>query len=281
MFNLFKKSNTVTINNTDENSTTTVKINSRSVEETNKLIDEIHETFYTEVDRLLADAKIRKSPETQMEAEIEKAKRLEKLGFKNAKEVQRTVPEIDRINGIIDENIRKYQLQEAIQYFSHHYPNYKFITEDSVKKICEKYGLIYGSVEKYIGTVPNKNLEHIENFSIKKEDRLYNVYIDNIRIGEPLFYGYCNSKEAERIKDFSPYSLTSRRAVLAPLEIAAPLKDFDTTDMEIKDYSLNEIPIPDPVVLQPVFFRGDKYYLIVTAWGQEASDELVVNQKMN
>lgn len=26
---------------------------------------------------------------------------------------------------------------------------------------------------------------------------------------------------------------------------------------------------------------GDKHYLVVTAWGQEASDEIVVNHKMN
>jgi len=35
--------------------------------------------------------------------------------------------------------------------------------------------------------------------------------------------------------------------------------------------------LADPVVLQPV--KGG--YLIITAWGDEASDELVVNQKFN
>jgi len=35
------------------------------------------------------------------------------------------------------------------------------------------------------------------------------------------------------------------------------------------------------VVLKPVVYNKQKYYLIVTAWGLEASDELVVNQKMN
>ena len=35
--------------------------------------------------------------------------------------------------------------------------------------------------------------------------------------------------------------------------------------------------IPDPVVLQPVCGG----YLIVCAWGDEASDEIVVNQQMN
>ena len=51
--------------------------------------------------------------------------------------------------------------------------------------------------------------------------------------------------------------------------------------MELKDFKLSKIEIPDPVVLQPVMFNKTKYYLIVTAWGDEASDELVVNQNHN
>jgi len=34
---------------------------------------------------------------------------------------------------------------------------------------------------------------------------------------------------------------------------------------------------PDPVVLYPV----EKGYIIVTAWGDEASDPLVANEQMN
>jgi hypothetical protein len=66
-----------------------------------------------------------------------------------------------------------------------------------------------------------------------------------------------------------------------PLEIAAPLKDFDMKNMEVKNYKVSEIEIPDPVVLKPVLFNKQKFYLIVTAWGEEASDELVVNHKFN
>ena len=35
--------------------------------------------------------------------------------------------------------------------------------------------------------------------------------------------------------------------------------------------------VPDPVVLQPVRYG----FLIVTAWGDEASDEMVVNPRNN
>jgi hypothetical protein len=66
-----------------------------------------------------------------------------------------------------------------------------------------------------------------------------------------------------------------------PLEIVAPLIDFNMTDSEIKDFKISKIEIPDPIVLKPVYFNNQKHYLIVTAWGLEASDEIVVNQKMN
>ena len=66
-----------------------------------------------------------------------------------------------------------------------------------------------------------------------------------------------------------------------PLEIAAPLKDFNMDEMEVKDFKLSKIEIPDPIVLKPVIFNNQKHYLIVTAWGIEASDELVVNANHN
>ena len=58
--------------------------------------------------------------------------------------------------------------------------------------------------------------------------------------------------------------------------IAAQEEDFDTRGMYVKGHKL-EMSIPDPIVLQPV--KGG--YLIVTAWGDEASDAAVVNEIKN
>ena len=66
-----------------------------------------------------------------------------------------------------------------------------------------------------------------------------------------------------------------------PLEIAAPVKDFNMEGLEVKNNKIQKMQIPDPIVLKPVIFKGKKHYLIVTAWGEEASDEIVVNQQMN
>ena len=66
-----------------------------------------------------------------------------------------------------------------------------------------------------------------------------------------------------------------------PLEIAAPVKDFNMDGMEVKDFKIIKQEIPDPVVLKPVVFNSTKYYLIITAWGLESEDEIVTNHNMN
>ena len=114
----------------------------------NELVKEIHTNFFTEVDRLLIDAKKVGSLETEYQNLIDKSNRLERLGFKNSKEVSDAKVEIKRLDAIRIENLKKENVIEAINYFSIKYPQYKFITEESVKKICEKYGLIYGEVSK-------------------------------------------------------------------------------------------------------------------------------------
>ena len=144
-----------------------------STPNTNEIIAEIHDTFYTEVDRLLEMANEKHSLETGKTELINKAERLAKLGFTSSKEVEEANKENIRLKELQRENLEKESLVRAIEYFSFKYPHYKFITEDSVKKICEKYGLIYGEVQYYKGTVPDINLEHIEKFKITKEDKCY------------------------------------------------------------------------------------------------------------
>lgn len=61
-------------------------------------------------------------------------------------------------------------------------------------------------------------------------------------------------------------------------KICAPKEDFDTRGWEVRDgYRL----VWDPVVLQPVSKDGIDGYLIVTAWGDEASDEIVIPSAKN
>lgn len=285
---------------------------------TNQIIEEIHEEFYSEVDKLLSEAKISNSLDTDKQALIDKCSRLKTLGFTGTQEVKEAEEELARITQLKEENSKKDALVQAINYFSFKYPQYKFITEDSVKKICAKYNLIYGAIDKYIGTVPDKNLKQMEEFKIhfddvcwieSKEDwdykmkfvsffggskfRIENEEVERkkkeseayIELLDDHYKTYAHLKESllNTLYHTSSFSYTyPTQEKVCPLEIAAPLSDFNTKGMELKGFQLTEIHIPDPVVLQPVFFEGvGKAYLIVSAWGQESSDELVVNQKMN
>src|ERR1700721_504893 len=94
---------------------------------TNEVIEEIHETFYTEVDRLLDDALKSNSLDTDKQELIDKCNRLKRLGFTNTHEVKETEKEITRLHNLKRENETKQNLIEAINYFRFKYPTYKFI----------------------------------------------------------------------------------------------------------------------------------------------------------
>lgn len=251
----------------------------RSVTE---IIEEIHETFYTEVNRLFNEARIFNNVESNKKTLIEKSNRLKNLGFTNTKEIEIAEKEIKKLNKFKEENKKKEFLIDAINYFTLHYPHRKFITEESVKKICKKYNLVYGEVSRYRGVVPTPNLKEIEAFKLKDEDRCYEKIItrkNSFKRPEKIYVGsdYINKKRRVRNPENKNIEINE-----SPLEIAAPKKDFDLSGMVVEDYKLEQkFEIPDPVVLQPVFYKGKKYYLILTAWGEEGYDELVFDEKKN
>jgi len=250
---------------------------------TEELVEQIHEDFFTEVNRILESAKIMSSLDTQHQDLIDKSKRLKQLGFVNSKEVREAENEVRRLSKLREENSKKESLIRAINYFSVQYPQYKFITEESVKRICDKYGLVYSKIGDYIGAVPDKNLKHIEEFKIKSVDeaylkitRFYHRWSadDDVKYINKQSYDYGSNQE-QRSEDYR------ESYEKAPLEIAAPISDFNMKGKQVENFKLKNIPIPDPVVLKSVMFEQQKYYLIVTAWGPEASDADVVNERMN
>ncbi len=290
MFKLFKKSATNEVMIAEPKA----DLRGKTV---NEVIEEIHETFYTEVDKLLASAKIANSLDTNKQDLIEKCARLKALGFTNTKEVKEAEAEIARLDELKRDNEAKKTLIEAINYFSFKYPNYKFITEKSVEKICDKYNLVYGAIDRYIGTVPDKNLKHIEDFRVLEDDECfvyeelhYSIFGGDERSMRKEYKTSEHFKKEQELKnnsDFYHQRMMMHRMdyreinMKCPLEIAAPLKDFNIQGMEVKGHKISKIEIPDPIVLKPVIFNNQKHYLIVTAWGLEAGDELVVNANHN
>jgi hypothetical protein len=243
-----------------------------------ELIQEIHETFFTEVDTLLRESEEMISDETTMGYLINKCERLKALGFSSSSEVKEAEIEIERLKDISKINNEKKIINEAIKYFSIKYPSYKFITKESIEKICNKYGLVYGNVDRYIGTIPDKNLEHIEKFKISDEDKCYyNTYRSSIRERDSDLISFAIYNYFRRDSHYESMSTKYE----GTLKIAAPQKDFNLNQSEIKNFKIESIVKEDPVVFYPVRFENKVFYLIVTAWGDEASDELVVNYKMN
>lgn len=261
----------------------------------NMIIEKIHQEFYSEVDEILRQAKIFLPENTDKQHLIDKCGRLKKLGFGNSNEVKLAEMEIKRLDEIKIQNKAKSDLVKSVNYFTQKYPMYKFITEESVKKICGKYNLIYGEVGRYIGNVPDANLKHIEDFKIDEND-VCHFYVErdiHERSSDEMTKqpkskaqvdAYYESKKQNTNYGMEYFGSLNRIIEIygkCELEIVAPLKDFNMTAAEIKNFKISNIIIPDPIVLCPVFHGGNKHYLIVTAWGIEASDASVVNHKMN
>lgn len=308
-----------------------------------EVVYEIHNEFLTSGDKLLAEAQ--EFLKTPPKVSQQKINRLKLLGFVETVDVKKP----DEIRSIASINQR---LMEAITDFKVRYPNYKFITEGIVKKICDKYGLVNGKVNQFKGFVPEKNLSDIEFFffthpelknsyfkryawqeiEITKEefDRQskeniptnfkmgYDPMSNNISVSSYVFMRPQNilqehfgiASPLPPVPSLSPSRLPlnqfemarqmvdrqrdTEREYLAnqyqqqksqliernvELEICAPLHEMDVQGYDVKDgYKL----VYDPIVLCPIsHHNGIKGSLVITAWGDEASDELVVDQNKN
>jgi hypothetical protein len=225
----------------------------------------VHKEFLTAGDKLYESA-LRFINEP-LKVNKEKIGRLKKLGFTLTKEVVLTEKSLAK-------EAESETILNRIKYYRDKYPLYKFITEEKIQTICEKYGLIYGDVSSYKGFVPDKNLKDMELFHVDQED-IDEIYTSGLTgwMDMTLLYGW-----GQRNIGNTPLPAPTPEIIkekIPAFYIAAPQKDFDTSDKEIKKFKLQ--PIPDPVVMCKV--RNG--YLIITAWGDEASDPLIKNEIVN
>lgn len=216
-------------------------------------IEQIHNEFDSASEKLLVEAKaiIAKS-------QILKGDRLINLGFSKSAPVEQSA-----------EAKKKQELAIRIKHYQVYYPNNKFIDEDSVKVICQKYGLVFGDSSQYKGDVPEKNIVEMEQFKLRNEDKRRRTNMDDYldRHRWQSFAQYSRRSFDDAPKEIKVYYTQP------PFKICAPEKDFDMAFYVKKGYKLEY----DPIVLQPV--NGG--YLIVTKWGIEASDAIVINEKQN
>lgn len=303
LLNLFKKQEQtkVLVIEDNERISTTALLSSNSYP---KEVQMIHHEFHTAADNLLLEAN--SIIEEARTKNVTKVHRLELLGFKQASQVTELKPLIKK------QELSKEQVK-LVNHYQLNYPNNKFITEEQVQSICYKYNLVCGNVSRFKGFVPEKKLTEIENFILKKGDEIDlsksiyfiqkygNKFWEITDITEkdilPSTISYLKSSwhymshvYPDAVNKYGNCKITSHfsQPELAQpelvkdffsLKICAPIKDMDISGLTLsKGYKLNShIDVPDPVVLQPV--KGG--FLILAAWGDEASDELVVNQINN
>lgn len=303
LLNLFKKQEQtkVLVIEDNERISTTVLLSSNSYP---KEVQMIHHEFHTAADNLLLEAN--SIIEEARTKNVTKVHRLELLGFKQASQVT----ELKLLQQKAE--LSKEQL-ESLAYYQREYPFNKFITEEQVKTICHKYNLVCGDVSRFKGFVPEKNLSDIEKFSLKDNEKsnlfckslsreipdfiLENAEIYNekdyyfiVKFGEKRDFVLKNyafqSNDGNYFYASDMYNIFNLKSkgdirfeiTNNNLQICAPVKDMDISGLELKEgYKLTKKHISDPVVLQPV----KNGYLIITAWGDEASDPLVVNQINN
>lgn len=255
-------------------------------------IEEIHHSFNIEGEKLLKEAREVLAIVTVTKEEKKMAERLGRVGF-NLHPLRQLVAKKE-------ESIRiSEKMAQIVEYYNFYYPQNKFIDRVGVEKLCYKYNLYCGPVSNYIGGIPLANLEHVEKFHGREEDKVYQVSTIggwNEKIKRISYKDWTLVIEDKRLEEQREMERSNREGILEQvrihhsfrtsyhhysgpheqLSICAPEKDFKLDERQ-KKVGKFIVTIPDPVVLYPVFDG----YLIVTAWGLEASDDLVMNPKHN
>jgi hypothetical protein len=279
------------------------------------LVEQIHKEFYTASDNALAEAK--SILDGADKTSIERSKRLAALGFSSAAGVKEGKDEEAKIESKtkMARNINyfnttyplhkyisaadvkticaKYNLVAGpVSRFIGHVPTKNLAEIEQAPKVedkdCEHVLVVTDiSISRFAGVEQlrqiKKVLEAVNN-TIPVPDhrrRRGRTQYEQWEINN-ILSGYLSDKGApSHMVDRTEGSIDTGHQLL----ICAPAKDFNLEGAtmqngfftELKSVRYSTTPAPDPVVLR----RVTGGFLIVTAWGPEASDPLVVNQKMN
>lgn len=226
-------------------------------------VEEVHREFFTACDQIMEEVNTALAKHT-----LSKADRLKSFGFEEALDVKAS-----------RDLIRKNQIAEVLKKYQLTHPTTKIITIEGIDRICKKYGLIHTAVARFKGFVPEKNLREMENFKYPGEyDVMASSYMG-------MRGGYSNRVSVHKTKEEAERAAAEIttlhnwgwvRMPQEKINICAPAKDIMLYSNERIENG--KIVVPDPVILFPV---ENSCSLIVTAWGDEASDPEVANEKMN
>jgi hypothetical protein len=206
----------------------------------------IHKDFRSVADRLLEEAKevINNSKDDP------RAERYKRLGFSGIGRVKKH-EEAVREKGKYEELMRK------IGKYRIKYPLCQFLDEESLDKLCKKYGLVYAPAEYFCKEIPDANLKELEEFSLHAEDIIKEHWTYPVSIGRKTVY---SEKEARK------YSGVVHHRGNNSFEVVASSDMFDVPSGYEFYGSTLRLKVPDPIVIR----RVPLGFLIVTAWGPEA-----------
>jgi hypothetical protein len=251
------------------------------------IVEQIHREFYTASDEIVKFS----IPE--------KAKILHSLGFTSSEDAK-------------DFDVEREKLRDLVLHYQCRYLNNKFITDEAVQKICKKYNLICGPVSVYTGKVPDSKLREISRFRLDYTDsrkpeytytfkyykknsyysldwltlgsKWHKILPESITTTDHFYSTTCADTHLNKVYKtgirWLVDSMEESQVKFDTLFICAPENEIKTEGLAKKDlfaFLEKKRHIEDPVVLHPC--KGG--FLIVAAWGPEASDESVVNEKMN
>lgn len=239
-----------------------------------------------------------KSVPAKIEKEYNNLSRLGLTNSKNAKILKEKIDEIRKANDHINdlnnavEHTKKTVefLKSLIDHFGNHVMLVKF---DDFQEILKKYNLVCGTLDQYIGTIPDKNLEEL-NYTISKlkdfNINLNNTGISSLRRITEVPSRFIVSKESQQNINRFPFvesktvgytivdhiialnkTVGSYELNFAPgltkLFIAAPAKDMKVEGVKFSKF----IETKDPFICS-----YSPYGIIIhSKWGEEAEDEIL------
>jgi hypothetical protein len=181
---------------------------------------------------------------------------------------------------------------------------YKFILKPQLERICEKYNLFVRDAMYFQGDIPEKNIQDMMRFKLLIDDipfekysyrlneiqrynsnyrghELISIWLDQFKsvLEEENFHQIFKNKWRISLNNFGECGIGDLIQIAA-VESLFNKDAFSISRSRILDRSEKE-SIFD-VDLDPIVLCETKHgYIIITAWGDEANDELVVNQLNN
>lgn len=204
--------------------------------------------------------------------------KLKKIGFGNSESIKKDEELLQKSKDALRCNLL--------------YPQNNFLTEDAIRGICKKYGLLFAPANKFIGAIPERNQIEMASFKLADEDaRVVVVDKEKFKTHKPaikklvkkmqsgdVFSNLIAGMFISAIKSNYILNMTRkeynekkndnwslRQEVMPEFMVIATPENIDMKNVEvIGDYKVVD---KDPVV----FCKVNSGWLQVSAWGHESS----------